>query len=339
MEHAEEILKDLPKYKLYHKLNENGDKDSYCKYCSAEKTILSPHKGLFDLCCLFAKNLITLRTVLQDVKDENERCRYFTFWTHDNIRKLLKTHSENQVKIFTISSRFSFILSTIKILLKPNNCSYVSRSYNSFELWKKWKDLFDYITNYTEIQNQLNANSTLCSKYLKYMSYIEAVYENYSRECCKGNAMKCHFSLGSNPWCNEGYTLPKLTCGESKVLAHSTGGGENEVTHQQHRIGAPSPQFSPARGGDSDSNDNMPLNYSQYYIKISLGLLLSGITFTLFYMYKFTRFGNWIHTKILRAKKIDDNIDEEAKNFLEHEPSCVDVNLYNDDYNVKYYPS
>ncbi|SBS92326.1 PIR Superfamily Protein [Plasmodium ovale curtisi] len=339
MEHAEEILKDLPKYKLYDKLNENGDKDSYCKQCSAEETILSPHKGLFDLCCLFAKNLITLPTVLQDVSDENERCRYFTFWIHDKIRKILNTHSKDQGKIYTLSSRFSFVLSTINIFSKSNNCSYVSRSYNSFELWKNWKDLFDYITNYTEIQNQLNSNSTLCPKYLKYMSYIEAVYENYSRECCKGNAMNCHFSLGSNPWCNQGYTLPKLTCDKNKVLGDSTVGGENEVTRQQHETGAHSSQYSLASDGDSESNDNMPLNYSGYYVKISLGLLLSGITFTLFYMYKFTRFGNWIHTKMLRAKKIDDNIDEDAKNFLELESSSVDANLYNDDYNVKYYPS
>ncbi|SBS95126.1 PIR Superfamily Protein [Plasmodium ovale curtisi] len=281
MEHAEEILKDLPKYKLYDKLNKNGDKDSYCKQCSAEKTILSPHKGLFDLCCLFAKNLITLYAVLQDASDENERCRYFTFWIHDNLRKILNTHSKDQGKIYTISSRFSFVLSTIKILLKPNNCSYESRTNINFELWKKWKDLFDYITNYTVIQNQLNSNSTLCPKYLKYMSYIGAVYENYSRECCKGNAMKCHFSFGSNPWCNQGYILPKLTCSETKVLGDSMAGGENE----------------------------------------------------------FTRFGKWIHTKMLRAKKFDDNIDEDAKIFLERESSSVDANLYNDDYNVKYYPS
>ncbi|SBS93817.1 PIR Superfamily Protein, partial [Plasmodium ovale curtisi] len=106
-----------------------------------------------------------------------------------------------------------------------------------------------------------------------------------------------------------------------------------------HETGAHSSQYSLASDGDSESNDNMPLNYSGYYVKISLGLLLSGITFTLFYMYKFTRFGNWIYNKMLRAKKIDDNIDEDAKNFLELESSSVDANLYNDDYNVKYYPS
>ncbi|SBS95752.1 PIR Superfamily Protein [Plasmodium ovale curtisi] len=339
MEHAEQILKDLPKYQLYNKLNENGDKDSYCKYCITEKSILTPHEGLFDLCCLFAKNLITLRTVLQDVKDENERCRYFTFWIHDNIRKLLKSHSEDQVKIYILSSKFSLVLNTIKLFSLHNNCSYESRTNNNFELWKKWKDLFDYITNYTEIQNKLNSNSSLCPKYLNYMSYIERVYENYSKECCKGNAMKCHFRFGSNPWCNQSYTLPKLTCVKTKVLGDSMGEGENEVTRQHHGTGASSIQFSLARDGDSDSNDNMPLNYSEYYVKISLGLLLSGITFTLFYMYKFTRFGNWIYTKMLRAKKIDDNIDEDAKNFLELESSSVDANLYNDDYNVKYYPS
>ncbi|SBS99254.1 PIR Superfamily Protein, partial [Plasmodium ovale curtisi] len=222
MEHAEEILKDLPKYKLYDKLNENGDKDSY---------------------------------LLQGVNDENERCRYFTFWIHDNIRKLLNTHSKDQGKIYTISNRFSF-------------------------------DLFDYITNYTEIQNKLNPNLSLCPKYLNYMSYIERVYENYSKECCNGNAKKCHFTFGSNPWCSQGYTLPKLICDKNQVLGDSMGGGEDEVTRQQHRTRSPSSQFSLASDGDSVSNDNMPLNYSGYYVKISLGLLLSGITFTLFYMYK-----------------------------------------------------
>ncbi|SBT57545.1 PIR Superfamily Protein [Plasmodium ovale wallikeri] len=339
MEHAEEILKDLPKYQLYNKLNGNGDKDSYCKHCDTVKSFLTPHKGLFDLCCLFAKNLITLPTVLQDVNDENERCRYFTFWIHDNIRKLLNTHSKDQSKIYIISSRFSLVFSTIKIFSLHNNCSYESWADNNFDLWKNWKDLFDYITNYTEIQNKLNSNSSLCPKYLNYMSYIERVYENYSKECCKVNAMKCHFSFGSNPWCNQDYTLPKLTCGETKVFGDSMEGSENEVTHQHHGTGRSSTQFSLARDGDSDSNDNMPLNYSGYYVKISLGLLLSGITFTLFYMYKFTRFRNWMHTKMLRAKKIDDNIDEDAKNFLERESSSVDANLYNDDYNVKYYPS
>ncbi|SBS94470.1 PIR Superfamily Protein [Plasmodium ovale curtisi] len=339
MEHAEEILKDLPKYQLYNKLNENGDKNSYCNYCDTVKSFLTPHEGLFGLCCLFAKNLITLPTVLQGVNDEDERCRYFTFWIHDNIRKLLKSHSGDQVKKYILSSKFSLVLNTIKLFLLHNNCSYESRTDINFELWKKWKDLFDYISNYTEIQNKLNSNSTLCTKYLNYMSYIERVYENYSKECCKGNAMKCHFSFGSNPWCNKDYTLPKLTCAETKVFGDSMEGGENEVTRQHHGTGRSSTQFSLASDGDSESNDNMPLNYSGYHVKISLGLLLSGITFTLFYMYKFTRFGNWIHTKMLRAKKIDDNIDEDAKNFLELESSSVDANLYNDDYNVKYYPS
>ncbi|SBS93501.1 PIR Superfamily Protein [Plasmodium ovale curtisi] len=340
MENAERILEKLTKYKLYDKLSKNDYNTSDCGYCNTVKTALSQYNGTYDMCCRFAKNLITLPAILCDEGNSNERCRYFNFWINYSISKIISTYDTDTYDINQILTRFLQVHHQIKSLNKHSDCEFEYDSKNDLKLWNEWKDLYDYIRNYDDIKDIINSDSNLCKLYPEYFNYITKVYKEYKNKCCDNKSYSvCPYSLNFNEWCNMDKIYTQLPCVESKITVTSFSEHETDPSMDGPLVDVMSHSAPPASPEQNNHVTGDVINTNtDYYAKLGISFSFLGIFSTLFYLYNFTEFGNWIRSKVLK-QKTDVNLDPVIQDLMEHELNNADENLHNNGYNITYHPS
>ncbi|SBT55798.1 PIR Superfamily Protein [Plasmodium ovale wallikeri] len=338
-ENIEEIfLKRLYKYQLYDKLNKNSDKVSNCEHCRLVKGYLSQYEGLNELCCTFAKNALTLSKILEDEKDYDEHCRYFTFWIHEEIRKILKnyvgTYNSEHIlrKFFTVASK-------LKTELLKNKCEYAHKGDITLDLWKEWKDLYDFIINYNDIKSLVTSDEYLCQIYPTYLDYIENVYRKYKSECCERYSEKCPLNFKINHWCNNSEFLSKLTCTKSRTFNGASILSDGTLSLSQVQVGKGSSETELSLEHANSIVDNVSFNNSDYYVKLSVIFLLFGIILAIFLLYNFTTLGTWIQSKVIKKKEICCNLDEDAEDLLLPYSDNIDIKCFNDNVNINYHPT
>ncbi|SBS99928.1 PIR Superfamily Protein [Plasmodium ovale curtisi] len=336
-----QVLKVLSKYQLYEKLNETCDNCEYCTYCEFSRTVLNKYgEGLYSLCCRFAKNLVTLPIILQEETVENDRCKYLTFWMHNEIIQNFSNYKVSSNNIPKILLKFFQVQSKIRSLHKNNNCFNEYNSNTELSIWKQWKDLYDYIKSYSEIEKKIKSEKNLCSIYSKYIRYIETIYEKYRSECCeRKTSILCPYSIKYDEWCNKENFLPKLSCEETETIVQTPVRDlrTQVLDKQQPGDGSHSEAYSSLEDQHEKSGHAITSN-TDYYSKIGGSLSFLGILSTLFYLYNFTSFGTWVRSKIPKKKK-KVNLDEDEQHFRAHELNNVDENIFTDDYNITYNPS
>ncbi|SCA83776.1 VIR protein, partial [Plasmodium vivax] len=147
--------------------------DGFC-----EKDLGSPKKEDIELCNKVSKHLERLSGISDDKIKHG--CFYFQYWFYDQVRK--KYSAGNQFNNKAVSDKF-FDLVQLKIdkssNLKPCKC-YVS---GTPEGWKEEKDLHDYFENYKDI-NCTNSDKTTCETYVRYVTYINNLFQNKEYNCC-----------------------------------------------------------------------------------------------------------------------------------------------------------
>ncbi|SBT53281.1 PIR Superfamily Protein [Plasmodium ovale wallikeri] len=337
MAQPETILKGLPKYELYRKLDNKDDNHGYSIYCTYIDYLDSTYNGITELCSMYARNLITLSNVLNEISSVDERCRYINFWIHSRISKNFGNQWKHLGDSEYILLKFLSIENNIPENLK-NNCRFHYYRETDLNLWIKLKDFFDYNINYDKIKDNINSNDS-CEIYNKYMDYITTTHEEYKNECCNDSSPKCPYNLKIKEWCERTYSLPKLNCSEYSQnsveplvdvkgpdLSQDLASGRSDSVGDASLKSGQSPH-------DSTSMDN-----SDYYIKLAVSLSLLGIFSTFFFLYKFTTVGTWIRHNVLQKKKININLDEETKNLIENDSIYPDTNIYSDDFNITYQP-
>ncbi|SBT73753.1 PIR protein [Plasmodium ovale] len=331
----ERILSGLPKYELYEKLNDACENCGYCTYCNFNRTVLNRYnENLYELCCTFAKNLVMLPEILQDETVEVDGCKYFTFWIHDEIRKRLNNKEIDDNNISRILTILLQVHHRIKSSPKPNICYFDYYRKTDLILWKKFKDLYDYSLNFEDIKSKIATDDNLCPIYLKYITYIESSYEDFKNECCN-HSEKCPNELNLKDWCSKHDFILKLSCKESQSIAPEISQDTKDQLLQKEQEGDRSHRTNfPSH----DTHGDGITTSTDYYAKLGVSISFLGILSSFFYLYKYTTFGNWINSKILK-QKINANLDQNSQTFLEHDLNNMDESLYNDDYNVTYHPS
>ncbi|SBT57534.1 PIR Superfamily Protein [Plasmodium ovale wallikeri] len=335
----EKILKDLSKYQLYEKLNEDCGKCEHCAYCQHVKSSLNIYgKDLYKLCCIFAKNLITLTNILKNEIVEDDYCKHFNFWIHYEIIKRLKSNEISDNNIGLILTRLLQVHHKIQLSSKPNICHFNYNRKIDLNLWEKFKDLYDYTLNFDDIKSKIANDHTLCPIYLKYLEYIESAYKDFKNECCN-DSEKCPNKLNLKDWCTKNDILHKLPCEESKAVApeflQDEGGKLLEKPQEGHR---PHSVISLSREPGSDINEDGITNNTDYYAKLGISFSFLGVLSTFFYLYNFTTFGNWIRSKVLQ-QKINLNLDQDEQNLMEHNLNKDNEIIYTDGYNITYQSS
>ncbi|SBT54379.1 PIR Superfamily Protein [Plasmodium ovale wallikeri] len=296
MDDSEKILRDLPKYQIYEKLNQNVSGSNCYPHCERVHSFNAQYEGIHDLCCLFEKNL---KNLSERIKNENN------------------TESK------------------INSELSNSNCTYIYDSGVTLDYWKKWKDLYDYIRNYSYISNKISSNN-LCELYDKYFDYIVSLYWEYKKECCRGSTLKFPANLYMQEWCSADL-FNKLSCKNTRPTNAPSSHGTHEAAGDQHENdGSHSSLFS-ARQDMHDTNGDGKTSGIDYYVKLGTSLSFLGILSTFFYLYNFTTFGNWIRSKILK-NKINVKLDEDEKYLLDKCSDYPDKNNYIENLNISYNP-
>ncbi|SBS93664.1 PIR Superfamily Protein [Plasmodium ovale curtisi] len=158
-----------------------------------------------------------------------------------------------------------------------SRCNYNYRSDFDLNLWKQWKHLYDYIGNYSDIENKIKRDQELCPKYLDIYNYIEGIYKSYKEDFCNSHVLKCPFHFGSNLWCENDYTLPKYKCDEIKAISGETTEHEvNQVLDESQEGGRYHPATSSTLEVTNNTTADTIINNSDYYIKPSIGISLLG---------------------------------------------------------------
>ncbi|CAI7717582.1 PIR protein [Plasmodium vivax] len=236
------FLKGTSTYKLYKKFFREdiyNEETSACKY---HKSKFSGNDQLHNLCKMYEKNLEDLLNSTEVEFDSNQHCRYLTFWINDEIRKVFNSPNIGKYNRNSVLRVFPSVSHMVDVNSSKNKCEYSYKSYITPEMWKEWKDLYDYIMNEDKIKIKINSDIELCKKYSTYHTYISNIYRKYKNECCTGNIGNCpddHLKL--NDCCTRADILIKLKCRESmEDLVSSSETGEYSILMQGRAGGAES---------------------------------------------------------------------------------------------------
>ncbi|CAI7724029.1 PIR protein [Plasmodium vivax] len=209
------FLKDSFNYGLYKNLTRNDINYEDNRYCSNNKRKFKGNREIYNLCNMYAKNLKQLSTIMEEEKDSKQHCRYLTFWLNDNISNIFKTHQIPKEDHNKIIQGFSSVSHLVNGGLSKPHCDYYYDKRITMEIWKKWKDLYDYIRNERNIQEAIKTSKVSCEEYSTYYSYIEGIYNDYKEECCTKRDGNCPEYLDFREWCDKVDVLSKLTCTNS----------------------------------------------------------------------------------------------------------------------------
>ncbi|SBS94379.1 PIR Superfamily Protein [Plasmodium ovale curtisi] len=336
---GEQILENSPKYKLYDKFNEEcEDVRKYSNYCRTMQYLERWYNDILEVCYKFARNLINLRKILRD-ENNDEHCRYLNFWINDHVRKKFDSHWKDKSNIPSVLTGFLTVENTIPIASK-NNCYFDYRSDVSLDLWKEWKDLHDYIRNYDYINERITSGGDICTTYSKYFDHIKRLHDNFKSKCCDKSTFDCPYRIKLYDWCTKDSLFTKKECDKNKgVGAYSSEINGNQGSEDQHIDGAHALVFPLETHTDDDSSGGLLSDSSNYYVKLSSGLSLLGISSAVFYLYNFTTFGKRIRSKVLRKEKINIDLEENAQNLIEHASDNLGVNIYDNDFHINYQSS
>ncbi|SBS98966.1 PIR Superfamily Protein [Plasmodium ovale curtisi] len=340
MDKGEKILENLPKYKLYEILNKKcEDKNIYVSYCSKVDYLEEWYSGFLEVCYMFARNLINLHEILSEETDKDKHCRYINFWITDYVRKKLETQWQDIRLIDSILPGFLTVEHSITAAYKNNNCYFDYISEVDINLWKERKDLFDYIENYNYIKEKIKSDEHLCKIYSKYFAYIKGLHDKYKSECCNDSSDKCPHQIDLSYFCTSDTLSNELECDKTKGITTVSPGDEESQPMVGLQEGDRSSLLSTSSlEHNHDANRDEITNNTDYYSKLGVGFSFLGILSSFFYIYKFTTFGNWIRSKVLK-NEMKVKLDEYAQNLTTHELNNFDENNFTDGYNITYHPS
>ncbi|SBT57192.1 PIR Superfamily Protein [Plasmodium ovale wallikeri] len=338
MNEGELILKNSSKYELYNKFNQNiVDTSKYDNYCQGEKYLERWYSNILDVCYKFARNLINLHEILKE-ETKDERCRYLNFCITDYIRKKSEIEWSDKAHINDILRGIFSVENVIRGESKNYNCYFDYKSNVSLDIWKERKDLHDYIRNYNDIKEKIMYDVQMCTKYSKYFEYIKGLHEKYKGDCCNNTFHSCPNNINLDYFCSNDTIFDKLECNKSEVIAAApTGDGTSLSMDIKEDLTLHSGFYSPLEH-NNQSNIDVITNNSDYYAKLGVSLSFLGILSTFFYLYNFTTFGNWIHSKV-QKHKINIHLDEDAQALIAQELNDENENTDTSAYNITYYLS
>ncbi|SBT55894.1 PIR Superfamily Protein [Plasmodium ovale wallikeri] len=170
----------------------------------------------------------------------------------------------------------------------------------------------------------------------KYFDYIINLYGEYKKECRGDSPLKCPANLYMQKWCSADL-FNKLSCKDTRsITAPSSHGTRKAAGNQHENDGSHSSLFSSSEDMH-DTNGDGKTSGIDYYVKLSTSLSFLGILSTFFYLYKFTTFGKWIRSKILK-NKINVKLNEDEQYLLDKYSDYPDKNNYIENLNISYNP-
>ncbi|GAB69676.1 CYIR protein [Plasmodium cynomolgi strain B] len=166
----------MPAYQKYKKLGEVDITDFNNDECNK---LEDSDDGDKRLCNQVMKNLSILKD--KQGKEQKDGCFYFQNWLHDQIKGKYYNGKVQSSKYSIANRLFDFVAEDI--LLNGISEACKGNSFGNPETWKKEKDLHDYFENFENIKCK-DSDRDECEKYVKYVTYIQPMYEGKTDEWC-----------------------------------------------------------------------------------------------------------------------------------------------------------
>ncbi|EDL42612.1 variable surface protein Vir22, truncated, putative, partial [Plasmodium vivax] len=370
------FLKDSHPYGLYKKFFRSVPEEKYTPCCRSYKYNFYKNQEFYELCKRYENNFKELSTIMNGELDSNEQCIFLKFWLNEEIRKLFKSTGTISLNEIFILSAFFSVSNMLNSGLTENRCIYNYSGRINMELWKKWKDLYDYIRNKDNLQDVIDSSKQLCDVYPKYYRYIEGIYNNYKEVCCDKKNGNCPNELYFKEWCTPGKVLTKLACnnhaensgssaeraqdleekskgdreeeksetvGGGKDLLTAEGGGNTKVPLTKDGIVLPAvgshvTMLDTAAHEDHADSENSD-EVSTHTISNPTGTVIGtslGFVLPLITIYRFTPLGSWINTKLFRKNILMENMKKNERELLLNSSEIREMNLDHTRYNIMY---
>ncbi|SBT57426.1 PIR Superfamily Protein [Plasmodium ovale wallikeri] len=293
----------------------NVETDEYDIHCNSQKNKITRDDKNYPLCVKFLRNFdkVIFRLLL-NADDKEEECKSLNYWLYDTANKNTLEGNENDITSSDIITKLHGIWKNFDI---NENCD--------IELYKIKKDDFDnmktlyyYARDYKTIKNKIKDSGNNCSEV--YHTYIEKgkeAYRDINIMCLRENpedevtAKICN-EFNYIKGMNSDEDLSKLTCNKTEIIPIQEE-EEEDPELVQHGLG------ESVSDGTSSST--------------AMGIIFPflGITLILFMLYKFSPFGPWLRSYLIKKKLIRYNIDEnETFQELPHEHDYANKNNEND---------
>ncbi|SBS82205.1 PIR Superfamily Protein [Plasmodium ovale curtisi] len=322
------FLRNLPSYKFYEQLNEDGV-TSYYSYCTAILSAYPDNSDIINLCGKLIRNLKKLYTWNNKDIPPNERCSYLNYWIYFQMINNHKLHEptsiyDSHIIIYLIYDWDRFIYT----LTDNYKCVHERYRISSNEFLEK-KKLHDDNKNYKSIKDIVNSGKN--DQNYDYFSYItenENLHGILKEECkCTNNTKFCvEFHKYNRD--NKKDKLCSLEC-NSEISSSVPNTKVNSVCPLPEPVLQSSLEpMSQEREGETgaftgsmevqDDTSSSPTSSST--LTISLLTSIIGIFPLLYISYKFTPFGPWLRRRISNKKIISDYTDNESNEKLQHSP-------------------
>ncbi|SBT83933.1 PIR protein [Plasmodium ovale] len=307
----------LPSFRNYNDLS-NPYYRSYGndKKCEKLQDKLIEYKGIEDICLSLSGIFKKIDKFKSNILFDDDICSLVNYWLYDRVFNEV-FHKKGQKKVDQI---ILIISNYLRDFAKPNKCSI------QFELcfqdnFKKAKSLFDFATNYPAIQNYLGKPGYVCTQtFNKYITENINLYQKIEGEC-ENKTKKIFCKLLTSIYSKYGKdNLLQLKCDNVQSISNSP-----SLQHQE---------------GDTDQSfafsgtDDYTSSSSNTAVASILPLL--GISFTTFYLYKFTSIGTWINPKIGSIKKVIKNLYEDNDKSINNSEN-IEIDFENREVNMQYH--
>ncbi|SCA59675.1 VIR protein [Plasmodium vivax] len=193
----EEILGKLTSHTIYTDLDNKQDIDKYCNYCINVLPLEKDYPGVTEFCKLLSKNLSNIK----DKNDRDERCPYLSYWTYDNVRKIIRSSTYNTLNPVINQINNLILLINMKFLNKSLCLFYLDSSANA---WKEEKYLHEYFKYFTDIEGKSGIPEKDQKTYCEFIRNINKLYESHINHCCNYFTEDAYFS-----YCNKYFNCDK----------------------------------------------------------------------------------------------------------------------------------
>ncbi|SBS89096.1 PIR Superfamily Protein [Plasmodium ovale curtisi] len=322
MEDYEYLLHSRRNYK---KLEDSiYDSDGNSTECAKFNSQTQNYPGFYDFCIRLTGIIKNIEKIQFDNLFDNKHSTLLNIWIYDKLfSKLIKGKEHN---IYTLIGWIFGLCYRDEVQI----CDIHTDIPNMLE-FEKMKMLYDYATNYESLERNLRDNSYECTHNFKeYLDKYVNQYKEAKRKCVGEKTEKyCKLLTAIDSKYNNN-ELSKLECRGIKAANASFG---EDFSRGRHGSSTDYEDPDSLGGREVLEKGNSHLSNAMAFV-----FPLFCIILTFLILYKFTSFGPWIHSRFLKKKIIERDIDEEEMYELLERPNVsMTINSHNGTHNIGYH--
>ncbi|SBT59553.1 PIR Superfamily Protein [Plasmodium ovale wallikeri] len=314
---------------IYTELKSNEDVERSKHFCENVKSFISKYPGMEKVCWEVASYLSYIGKKKLDDNTEKTYCSYVKYLLYDEIIK-----NKDITKHYEILSSFIIPWNTIisgEIFSEMDNCRPVFPNNNLY-YYDKWKDMFDYCTNYTYIREKLSSKDTCAKSYCQYIDRSKDLFTEFVRICTIEDDNNCTPFFIDCQKNNPSIILDLPECEEYRKSRDDRLNTADGVSKQELFTGGPDSEEA-----SLDLSTSMSTSSPSYSNSAILTIVPTlTVLATSLLMYKLTPFGSLLRPHLQRMTRTSNSSNKESRQSP-YATEYNDINSNDASYNIAYY--